>query len=223
VVLGQSDVIAALLERCKLTAEKKLSIALQRRVSCSSAVIAIPAFASEFYRRVVLQAAAIAGFHSTRLIAQSTAAAMAYRLDRVNNYSAASNGSANGEEESSVGGPTEEYVATLAMGARSLEVAVFRVEPDLSMQLVASRGMSTLGGQEFTDAMAALVLDEIYKQRTTSLVDNGECRGVWEVEKAVEVKSDIEWGEEGELVMAVWHACEKAKKMLADLETVTWV
>ena len=100
------------------------------------AVISVPAYFSDPQRKATLSAARLAGLPVERLVNEPTAAALAYGLQ-------------NSEEGKFV---------VLDLGGGTFDVTVLDKYSGL-MEVLASAGDNTLGGEDFTNTLAGMLLD----------------------------------------------------------------
>jgi len=133
--ISPSEVQAYLLEALRQIAAHELGAPVTR------AVVTVPAHFDEIQRRATRDAAAIAGLGEVRLLAESTAAALAAGLPR---------------EQSAT-------VAVVDVGASSCDVTVLRVEDGL-FEVVAATGDRGLGGDEVDRRIAARLRDELVRE-----------------------------------------------------------
>jgi molecular chaperone HscC len=100
------------------------------------AVVTVPAYFNEHQRQATQAAARIAGFESTRIINEPTAAALAYGLTD----------------------PTaEKKILVFDLGGGTFDVTLMDIFEG-SLEIVATAGENFLGGEDFTTALAAQVL-----------------------------------------------------------------
>ncbi|MCY1070281.1 Fe-S protein assembly chaperone HscA [Nannocystis sp. RBIL2] len=124
-----TEVSAAILRELKLRAEAELG------EPCDGAVITVPAYFDDAQRQATRDAGRIAGLQVYRLLAEPTAAALAYGLDR--------------------GG--EGLFAVYDLGGGTFDVSILRLHKGV-FQVLATGGDSALGGDDFDRALAARLL-----------------------------------------------------------------
>jgi molecular chaperone HscC len=99
------------------------------------AVVTVPAYFGERQRQATKDAATIAGLRVERIINEPTAAALAYGLHRLD---------------------TEQRVVVLDLGGGTFDVSVLEIIGGV-VEIQGSAGDARLGGEDFTDALAALI------------------------------------------------------------------
>ncbi|PCC68307.1 Fe-S protein assembly chaperone HscA [Nannocystis exedens] len=124
-----TEVSAAILRELKLRAEAELG------EPCDGAVITVPAYFDDAQRQATRDAGRIAGLQVYRLLAEPTAAALAYGLDR--------------------GG--EGLFAVYDLGGGTFDISLLRLHKGV-FQVLATGGDSALGGDDFDRALAARLL-----------------------------------------------------------------
>ena len=121
---------AEILKALKREAEEALGFEIE------GAVITVPAYFDDAQRQATRDAGRIAGLEVYRLVAEPTAAALAYGLDR-------------GEEG---------LFAVYDLGGGTFDISVLRLRGGV-FQVLATGGDSALGGDDFDRALADLFLD----------------------------------------------------------------
>ena len=124
------EVSAEILRALKQRAEAELG------EPCDGAVITVPAYFDDAQRQATRDAGRIAGLNVYRLLAEPTAAALAYGLDR--------------------GG--EGLFAVYDLGGGTFDISVLRLHAGV-FQVLATGGDSALGGDDFDRALARHLLD----------------------------------------------------------------
>lgn len=145
--LSQRSVVTAILRQLLSQSEVK-------EPSTAKALIAVPSYSTNSYRKLVLEAARAAGLASATLLNQSTAAVMAYR--RENCHPAQSSSF------------KRRVLAVVSVGAASFEASIYSIAPGGAVRLLVTRGSARLGGRTITDEMTVRALERIraaYKQR----------------------------------------------------------
>jgi molecular chaperone DnaK len=123
------EVSAEILKELRRIAEDRLGCAVAR------AVITVPAYFNEAQRAATKRAGEMAGFVVERLVAEPTAAALAYGLDRL--------------EESS-------RVAVYDLGGGTFDVSILELRGGV-FEVMATAGDTALGGDDFDRGIADLV------------------------------------------------------------------
>ena len=154
---------AFILESLKADAEAHLNRPIEK------AVITVPAYFNEHQRRATIQAAQLAGLAVERLLNEPTAAALAYGLHDSSDVRTA---------------------AVFDLGGGTFDVSIVNLR-ESRVEVRSSSGEALLGGEDFTRALAARVL---------------EARGL-QFEHA-EVTQPL-------VVARLLQQCEKAKKQLS--------
>lgn len=155
---------AAVLRSLKEDAEAHLGTAVEE------AVITVPAYFNEHQRKATIEAGQIAGLRVDRLLNEPTAAAVAYGLHEAG---------------------AEQSLVVIDLGGGTFDVSVVELF-DGMVEVRASSGDSFLGGEDFTRAMAARVLES-----TGRVYERAEF-------------------ESPRLVARLNHACESAKRRLSN-------
>lgn len=160
------DLSALVLRELKRDAEHALGYEIEE------AVITVPAYFGEAQRQATRDAGAIAGLRVDRIINEPTAAALAYGLHSRNR---------------------EMRCVVLDLGGGTFDVTVLEIIEGV-IEIQASSGDAHLGGEDFVDALAALVVKRTKESKQISLDKNPVC------------------------IARVREACENAKKRLTDSE-----
>ena len=126
------EVSAAILGRLKEIAEDRLETEVKR------AVITVPAYFNEAQRAATKRAGEMAGFRVERLVAEPTAAALSYGLDRLGESS---------------------RVAVYDLGGGTFDVSVLELREGV-FEVLATAGDTELGGDDFDRALAVWVMGE---------------------------------------------------------------
>jgi molecular chaperone HscC len=121
---------AAVLRELKRVAEAHLGTAVE------TAVVSVPAYFHDPQRRATIEAARVAGLRVERLVNEPTAAAMAF------GYRA---------------GPEHRRLLVFDLGGGTFDVTVLETFEGV-VEVRASAGDSRLGGEDYTDALLAVVL-----------------------------------------------------------------
>src|SRR5690606_10547318 len=135
------------------------------------AVITVPSYFDDAQRQATKDAGRIAGLEVYRLLAEPTAAALAYGLDR------------QGRGEHGEG-----LFAVYDLGGGTFDISILRLR-DGVFQVLATGGDSALGGDDFDRALAAMLLERANVQAPTP----GQLQQVMKVARAAkEALSDAE-------------------------------
>ncbi len=124
------ELSSLVLKSLKQDAELWLSTSVAR------AVISVPAYFNDDQRKATILAGQMAGLHVERIINEPTAAAIAYGLHEAGN---------------------DKLIAVFDLGGGTFDVSLVDLFEGL-VEVRASSGVSQLGGEDFTRALAARVL-----------------------------------------------------------------
>jgi molecular chaperone DnaK len=124
--LSPEDISALILRKLKADAERELGCIVDR------AVITVPAYFNDAQRAATKRAGELAGFSVERLLAEPTAAALAYGLDRLSDKS---------------------KVAVYDLGGGTFDVSVLELNAGV-FQVLATNGDTQLGGDDLDAAIA---------------------------------------------------------------------
>jgi molecular chaperone HscC len=122
---GAEELSALVLRSLKDDAERMLG------QSISDAIITVPAYFSDAQRKATRAADEIAGLRVVRLLNEPTAAALAYGLHE---------------------GPSEQCILVLDLGGGTFDVSILEMFEGV-MEVRAAAGDSSLGGEDFVDAI----------------------------------------------------------------------
>ena len=125
--VSPEDVSALILKKLKGDAERALGCVVER------AVITVPAYFNDAQRAATKRAGELAGFTVERLLAEPTAAALAYGLDRL---------------------ADKAKVAVYDLGGGTFDVSVLEMNGGV-FQVLATNGDTKLGGDDLDAAIAA--------------------------------------------------------------------
>ena len=125
-IVSPEDVSAAILRKLKRDAERSLGTAVDR------AVITVPAYFNDAQRAATKRAGELAGFVVERLLAEPTAAALAYGLDRLTEHA---------------------KVAVYDLGGGTFDVSVLELNRGV-FEVLATNGDTHLGGDDIDAAIA---------------------------------------------------------------------
>jgi molecular chaperone HscA len=104
----------------------------------SGAVITVPAYFDDAQRQATRDAATVAGIEVLRLLNEPTAAALAYGLDKAQ---------------------TGQRVAVYDLGGGTFDISILELD-DGVFQVLSTAGDTHLGGDDFDQALARLLLDQ---------------------------------------------------------------
>lgn len=201
VVVSPQQVGAEVLKELKRWAEAELQVKVER------AVITVPAYFDDAQRQATRDAARLAGLNAVRIVAEPTAAALAYGLG----LRRAGGGGASSDAEES----RERVVVVYDLGGGTFDVSVLRITPGVggggeggedegseAFEVLATAGDTHLGGDDFDHALMGLI-----------------------VQKAVAAGGLVldERGPSAELKRALLHEAERVKIALSDAERVAAV
>jgi molecular chaperone DnaK len=125
-IVSPEDVSAAILRKLKRDAERSLGTSVER------AVITVPAYFNDAQRAATKRAGEAAGFVVERLLAEPTAAALAYGLDRLAEHA---------------------KVAVYDLGGGTFDVSVLELTGRI-FEVLATNGDTHLGGDDIDAAIA---------------------------------------------------------------------
>jgi molecular chaperone DnaK (HSP70) len=139
------EVAALVLAELRRRAERALGTPVGR------AVITVPAYFDDAQRQATRDAARLAGLEAVRILAEPTAAALAYGI---------------GARARTAGRATPETIAVYDFGGGTLDVSILRIEPEsadlgAAFQVLATAGDTQLGGDDVDQRLEALMADEI--------------------------------------------------------------
>jgi len=112
------------------------------------AVITVPAYFSDAQRQATREAGTLAGLEVVRVLNEPTAASLAYGF---------------GDKE-------RRTVMVYDLGGGTFDVSIVTIEGDVT-EVLASHGNNQLGGDDFDDLLAGLLLDEFNKAHGVDLRD----------------------------------------------------
>ena len=144
--LSPVEVVASVLARARQRAELHLGEAIH------DVVIAVPAYFNESQRQATDAAARIAGLAVKRFINDTTATALAY---------------------ASVKNPQEQTVAVCDVGGGTFDVSIMQIDriddEDYTVEVLATSGDSSLGGEDIDLHIVELLADEFGKSNGIDL------------------------------------------------------
>ena len=112
-------------------------------------VITVPAYFNEVQKQCTRDAGTIAGLNVMRIINEPTAAAIAYRLDGINNKG--------------------QYVFVFDLGGGTFDVSILYINDDGDIEVKAIDGVSHLGGIDFDKRMVDYCIKEFKKKNKIDL------------------------------------------------------
>jgi Fe-S protein assembly chaperone HscA len=127
------EVSACILRELKRRAEAALGVPITR------AVVTVPAYFNDSQRQATKDAGRLAGLEILRLVNEPTAASLAYGLDQQG---------------------AEGVVAVYDLGGGTFDVSILKLRAGI-FEVLATNGDTRLGGDDFDDQLAALVLAEV--------------------------------------------------------------
>ena len=127
------EVSAYILRELKRRAEAALGVPITR------AVVTVPAYFNDSQRQATKDAGRLAGLEILRLVNEPTAASLAYGLDQQG---------------------AEGVVAVYDLGGGTFDVSILKLRAGI-FEVLATNGDTRLGGDDFDDQLAALVLAEV--------------------------------------------------------------
>ena len=127
--LSPEEVSSEILKRLKTIAEERLGAPLTR------AVITVPAYFNDAQRAATKRAGELAGFTVERLLAEPTAAALAYGLDKLSDRS---------------------KVAVYDLGGGTFDLSVLQLDTGV-FEVLATQGDTRLGGDDLDEAIAGFL------------------------------------------------------------------
>lgn len=131
------QISAMMLEKMKSIAESYLGHPVKK------AVITVPAYFNDGQRQATKDAAIIAGLEPVRLVAEPTAAAMAYHLDR------------NSQKE--------KKILVVDLGSGTLDVSLLNID-DGVIEVLATSGDTHLGGEDYDNRLLLHCAEEFKKK-----------------------------------------------------------
>lgn len=139
------QISAILLEKMKKIAESYLGKPIKK------AVITIPAYFNDSQRQATKDAAIIAGLEPVRLVAEPTAAALAYSLDK------------NSE--------MEKKVIVIDLGSGTLDVSLLAIDNGI-IEVIATSGDTHLGGEDYDNRLLMHCAEEFKKKHKLDILSN---------------------------------------------------
>ena len=149
--VSPEEISALILKKLKADAERALGVPVER------AVITVPAYFNDSQRAATKRAGELAGFTVERLLAEPTAAALAYGLDKLHEKS---------------------KVAVYDLGGGTFDISILELSGGV-FNVLSTNGDTQLGGDDFDAAIAAelgLGLLEARQLKEQSTIDNRESK-----------------------------------------------
>jgi molecular chaperone DnaK (HSP70) len=186
-VVSPQEVSAHVLAALKRRAEALLSAEVGRRVEVRKAVVTVPAYFDDAQRQATRDAARLAGLEAVRLVAEPTAAALAYGLG----VRAASTltrpdeagGVPSGPGPTVTGADAGKLVVVYDLGGGTFDVSVLRIAPAglgaEAFMVLATAGDTRLGGDDMDHAVVrwcAERLDALAPGSGTALLEDPGAR-----------------------------------------------
>lgn len=193
VVVSPQQVGAEVLKELKRWAEAELKVKVER------AVITVPAYFDDAQRQATRDVARLAGLNAVRIVAEPTAAALAYGLG----LRRAGAGAAEGSRE--------RVVVVYDLGGGTFDVSVLRITPGVggvggggeedegseAFEVLSTAGDTHLGGDDFDHALMGLIVEKLSAAGALVLDERGPS---------------------AELKRALLHEAERVKIALSDAE-----
>ena len=142
-VMAVPEVSAHILAHLKQVAEQATGEIVD------GAVITVPAYFNDQQRQATRDAAKIAGLECLRIINEPTAAALAYGF----------------------GQGRRQHVAVYDLGGGTFDISILRLDDDL-FEVISTSGDTFLGGDDFDQSIAEILLGELEEQTGISYATN---------------------------------------------------
>jgi molecular chaperone DnaK len=156
------EAAAQILIQMKQIAEKRLG----RKIT--KAIVTVPAYFNDTQRQATREAGRIAGLDVVRIIAEPTAAALAYGVDQ---------------------NPASQNVAVYDLGGGTFDVSVLNIEDKL-FEVLSTSGDTHLGGDDLDNAIVKWLIEEIKKKSGIDLTQ--DKKGLQQLrEEAVKAKIEL--------------------------------
>lgn len=139
------QISAMLLEKMKKVAESFLGYPVKK------AVITVPAYFNDSQRQATKDAAIIAGLEPVRLVAEPTAASLAYSLDK------------NSDRE--------KKVIVIDLGSGTLDVSLLAIDNGI-IEVIATSGDTHLGGEDYDNRLMMHCAEEFKKKYKLDILSN---------------------------------------------------
>lgn len=141
------EISAIILRTLKERAERALGCPVTR------AVITVPAFFDELQRSATREAGELAGLTVERIINEPTAASLVYHA----------------------GSDEQRQIMVYDLGGGTFDVSIVRSEGGV-VEVLASKGDTSLGGDDFDERLARLVADRFLEEHGVDLMDDSRSR-----------------------------------------------
>jgi len=145
-----------------------------------NAVITVPAYFTEKQKKATKEAALLAGLYPIQLIAEPTAAAICYGVDKLE--------------------PTRKVYLIYDLGGGTFDVSIISVE-EANIEVLATSGDPRLGGGDFDDAITAWAVAELKQRYGLDVSNDPQKRAVIKLE-AEKTKIDLSTYETAKLNLA---------------------
>jgi len=122
------------------------------------AVITVPAYFNDNQKQATKDAAIIAGLEPIRLVAEPTAAALAYHLDK-------------NEEMSGSNSKTDKKIMVVDAGCGTLDVSMLNIDEGV-IEVLATSGDTHLGGEDYDNRLMEHFMNEFKKKHKKDLKEN---------------------------------------------------
>jgi molecular chaperone DnaK len=170
--LSPVEISAEILKKLKLDAEEYLNQLI------TQAVITVPAYFNHDQRQATKAAGELAGLSVLRIINEPTAASLAYGLDKT----------------------TDATILVYDLGGGTFDVTILKLSDGCDFHVLSTAGDTKLGGADFDDALAQLILDKFNSQydydynqlKLTDLDDTQRARLREAAEKAKKQLSQLQ-------------------------------
>jgi molecular chaperone DnaK len=170
--LSPVEISAEILKKLKLDAEEYLNQPI------TQAVITVPAYFNHDQRQATKAAGELAGLSVLRIINEPTAASLAYGLDKT----------------------TDATILVYDLGGGTFDVTILNLSDGCDFHVLSTAGDTKLGGADFDDALAQLILDKFNSQydydynqlKLTDLDDTQRARLREAAEKAKKQLSQLQ-------------------------------
>lgn len=142
-------ILAMILSEMKAVAKRYLG------TNVKSAVISVPACFGDSQRQATMDAGTIAGLNVTRVINESTAAAIAYAFDC----------------KTDVKSKRKRTLLVFDLGGGALDVSLLTID-DTKIEVKATAGDSRLGGEDFDSRLVAYFAAELKRKHMIDIAEN---------------------------------------------------
>lgn len=167
--VGQGRVVTPMEISAEILATLRRRAEAEIGGSIDGAVITVPAYFDDAQRQATKDAGRIAGLHVYRLLAEPTAAALAYGLDK----------------------RSQGYFAVYDLGGGTFDISILRLK-DGVFQVLATGGDSALGGDDFDRALGEALLQRAGVSSPTTLQREEARIRAREVKEALSTRDSVE-------------------------------